>query len=424
MSFPRYGEYKDSGVEWLGEVPGHWEVCAIKRIAEFFYGDALPTDTRDENGNVPVFGSNGAFGRHATSNTKSPAILIGRKGSCGALNWSDVESFAIDTVYFVDILKCQGLIRWFYWALHISDLTSASQDTGVPGLSRDFVYNVKLPRPTPEEQSAIAAFLDRQTAKIDALVAEQEKLIALLAEKRQAVISHAVTKGLNPAAPLKDSGIEWLGEVPEHWEFKRFKDVCEEIVDCKNRTPDEHENGGYFVVRTSCVRDGKFDAAPGYYTDEKNFREWTAKGLPQSGDVLFTREAPTGEACLAPENIPFCLGQRMMYLRPNSSQMSSDFLLYIIYGPMVRNYIDSKSKGSTVGHLRVGEVGELPAPVPPKNEQVEIVRALGKLEAKFDNLTAEARRAIDLLKEHRSALISAAVTGKIDVRGFVDGEVA
>ena len=114
----------------------------------------------------------------------------------------------------------------------------------------------------------------------------------------------------------------------------------------------------------------------------------------------------------------------MMYLRPNSSQMSSDFLLYIIYGPMVRNYIDSKSKGSTVGHLRVGEVGELPAPVPPKNEQVEIVRALGKLEAKFDNLTAEARRAIDLLKEHRSALISAAVTGKIDVRGFVDGEVA
>jgi len=269
-----------------------------------------------------------------------------------------------------------------------------------------------------EEQVAITAFIDRETAKIDALIAEQRRLIDLLKEKRQAVISHAVTKGLDPSAPMKDSGIEWLGEVPAHWHQKRIKDICLEVVDCKNRTPNRNDNGEFFVVRTSCIRNGKFDPSQGYYTSESEFLEWTRKGLPRIGDILFTREAPAGEACLAPEDLSFCLGQRMMYFRPDFDQIFPDFLLHLLYGPQIRQYIQSRSKGSTVGHLRVGEVHALPCLVPSLGEQEAISRTLKSLFKDFDSLIFEAQRAIDLLTERRAALISDAVTGKIDLRNL------
>lgn len=287
----------------------------------------------------------------------------------------------------------------------------------MPKINRESLKAVRLVLPTEAEQMGIAQFLNAETTKLDALITEQRTLIDLLKEKRQAVISHAVTKGLDPRVPMKDSGVEWLGEVPAHWDMKRVKDCGCEVVDCKNRTPEPFDDGDYFVVRTSCVKDGQFNPEPGYRTDEANFIEWTAKGRPQTGDVLFTREAPTGEACLAPEGLDFCLGQRMMYIRPPERVLLSEFLLYSIYGGLARERISEKSKGSTVGHLRVGEVGELPLLLPPLDEQHAITKFVGEELSKLQTLAAASERAIVLMKERRSALISAAVTGKIDVRG-------
>jgi len=250
------------------------------------------------------------------------------------------------------------------------------------------------------------------------LIAEQERLITLLKEKRQAVISHAVTKGLEPTAPMKESGVEWLGEIPAHWRLKRLKEVCAEIVDCKNRTPELCDDGRYFVVRTSCIRDREFDPSGGYYTDEENFVEWTKKGTPAVGDILFTREAPTGEACMAPIGFEFCLGQRMMYFRPDLNATLPEYLLFSIYGPLVRQRIEETSKGSTVGHLRLGEIDNLPVLIPPIAEQRAIVDQVLRSEGALAALSAEAQSVIALSQERRSALISAAVTGKIDVRSL------
>ncbi|GAB0058509.1 Type-1 restriction enzyme EcoKI specificity protein [Candidatus Magnetaquicoccaceae bacterium FCR-1] len=431
MSFQRYAEYKDSGVEWLGEVPEHWEMCKTK-----FLFNLMKRQPRDEDKIVTAF-RDGTVTLRENRRTEGFTYALQEIGYQG-VRTGDLVIHAMDAfagaigvsdsngkstpVYSV-CKPIDAVNAWYYGRLlrhmalsgYVSSLAK-----GIRERSTEFRWveagNVALPFPPLPEQSAIAAFLNRETGKIDALVAEQEKLIVLLKEKRQAVISHAVTKGLNPDAPMKDSGIEWLGMVPEHWEVKRFKDVCSEIVDCKNRTPEENEQGKYFVVRTSCIKDGRFDTSQGYFTDYDNFVEWTKKGVPQAGDILFTREAPAGEACISPADIPFCLGQRMMYLRPDNNKITSKYLMLSVYGPLARESIQSKSKGSTVGHLRVGEVGELPCIVPSVTEQKEIVTYIDNLNDRIDSLTLEAQRAIDLLKERRSALISAAVTGKIDVR--------
>jgi len=326
--------------------------------------------------------------------------------------------WTVDTMYWSKVLPAANG-KFAYYAATTIPFDYYSTSTALPSMTKGVLNAHLLAVPSLSEQTAIATFLDSETGKIGALIAEQEKLLALLAEKRQATISHAVTKGLNPDAPMKDSGVAWLGKVPEHWDMKRIKDCGCEVVDCKNRTPKPHPDGDYFVVRTSCVKDGRFDPEPGYRTDERNFIEWTAKGKPQTGDVLFTREAPTGEACLAPQGLDFCLGQRMMYIRPPEQVLRSEFLLYSIYGGLARERISEKSKGSTVGHLRVGEVGELPLLLPPLDEQRELVDFVADELNKLQSLEVESERAIALLKERRSALIAAAVTGQIDVRGLV-----
>jgi type I restriction enzyme S subunit len=432
MSLPRYSDYKNSGIVWVGKLPAHWDSLRTKTLFELMKrpprdGDGVVTAFRDGEVTLRTNRRTDGF----TNSLQEIGYQGVRRGDlvihamdafAGAIGVSDSDGKSTP-VYSV----CKprpGLSDSGYYGRLLRHMALSgfieSLAKGIRERSTEFRWaeagNVYLPVPPVTEQAAIAKFLDRETARIDALIAEQEKLIALLAEKRQATISHAVTKGLDPNAPMKDSGVAWLGEVPAHWEMKRVKDCGCEVVDCKNRTPEPHDDGDYFVVRTSCVKDGQFILEPGYWTDEANFIEWTAKGRPRGGDVLFTREAPTGEACLAPEGLDFCLGQRMMYIRPPKQVLLSEFLLYSIYGGLARERISEKSKGSTVGHLRVGEVSELPLLLPPLDEQKALIEFVGNELSKLQALAGEAGRAIALMTERRSSLIAAAVTGQIDVR--------
>ncbi|MDR2991360.1 MAG: restriction endonuclease subunit S [Burkholderiaceae bacterium] len=269
--------------------------------------------------------------------------------------------------------------------------------------------------PPLETQKRIAAFLDEKTARIDALIAKKQALLERLAEKRQAIITQAVTKGLNPAAPMKDSGIDWLGQIPAHWEVQRLKEVCKTIIDCKNRTPPQVDDGQYFVIRTSCLGNGEFDEAGGYWTDRESFIEWTRKGQPQQDDILISREAPIGEACLFPIGYELCLGQRMMLARVNPEKIGPEFLLWCIYSDVGREYVDLRRKGTTVGHLRVPEVFNFPVIVPPIEEQIVIVSLTRKQLAHSDQTKSAIVESIARLTEYRSALITAAVTGQMEI---------
>jgi len=183
---------KDSGIDWLGEIPVHWDTTRVKFLAWFNYGDSLGADSREE-GEVPVYGSNGPVGTHARANTLAPCMVIGRKGSFGKINYCNTPCFAIDTTFFIDPSTSTAEMRWLYYALSLLGLDSLSQDAAVPGLSRQYAHDQWVPHISPEEQHAIAALLDRQTAKIDGLIAGVGEAIEKLKEYRTALISAAVT---------------------------------------------------------------------------------------------------------------------------------------------------------------------------------------------------------------------------------------
>ena len=183
---------KDSGVEWIGEIPEHWDVIKLKYVTKLVYGDSLPTENREE-GEVDVFGSNGKVGTHNVANTISPVIIVGRKGSYGKVTYSDKKCFAIDTTYYIDNRCTKSNIKWLYYSLMVLELDKNSQDTGVPGLSREYAYNKYVPVPTVNEQVAIANFLDQKTAEIDDLIFDIYTQIQKLKEYRQSLISEAVT---------------------------------------------------------------------------------------------------------------------------------------------------------------------------------------------------------------------------------------
>lgn len=283
--------------------------------------------------------------------------------------------------------------------------------------SNDWIYRPDLPA-----QKRIAAFLDRETERIDALIAKKERMIQLHDAHRFSEVSQLLSKGLREPADLKPSGLDWMDCIPAHWKWLRMKDVCSTILDCKNRTPPQIDDGEYWVIRTTCIKSGQFIEAGGFPTDAASYDEWTKRGKPQPGDILLTREAPMGEACHYPEGISACLGQRMMLYRPKPDVVRPSYILHTIYSAIGQYYIGLKKKGSTVGHLRVPEVYNFPCLLPPLEEQDEILERLDKNMETYSRLKEKLSTSITRLREYRAAVITAAVTGEIDVDTCGNGE--
>ncbi|MGS0707650.1 restriction endonuclease subunit S [Acinetobacter sp. ANC 3781] len=414
--YQKYAEYKNSGVEWLGKIPSDWKVVKLSYKLKLLSGDGITAFDIEDTGTYPVFGGNGLRGFTEQYNCDGEYALIGRQGAlCGNINVARGKFFATEhavVVYPYETFNLTFLSEF----LRFMDLGQYSVSAAQPGIAVDRINTLPIVIPTLGEQNAIGAFLDHETAKIDTLITKQKKLIELLKEKRQAVISHAVTKGLNSNVPMKDSGVEWLGQVPEHWIVSKLK-YESEVVDCRNKTPEYFENGEYFVIRTTNVKNQKLNFNGALYTDKKNFEIWTQRGVPPAGSILFTREAPTGEVCLVPENIKFCMGQRMMNFIANTKSYS-DYLFDYLISDCLERYINSVSHGSTVTHLRVEQVENIPVLVPSDAEIKEIHHHILIIKNKYDAIENKAHQIIQLMQERRTALISAAVTGKIDVQNW------
>lgn len=439
MSFPAYSAYKDSGVDWLGLVPDHWAVTLLKRGYEVVLGKMLqPEARRDDDeflpylraANIQLSGVDTADVKHMWFGAQERNSLLLRRGDLLVSEGGDVGRSAIwefdgEECYFQNSINRIRSIDGnntrflYYWMIAIKRngyVDMLCNKSTIAHFTAEKVAAVPLSIPARSEQAQIACFLDHETARMDALIEEQQRLIELLKEKRQAVISHAVTKGLDPTVPMKDSGVEWLGEVPAHWKVSRLKFVST-IIDCKNRTPEYVDDGEYLVVRTSNVKNQALSLDGGLYTNEANFKIWTQRGVPPAGSILFTREAPAGEVCLVPEVVPLCLGQRMMNIIPHDLGCTA-FLFDFFTSDCLARYIESVAHGSTVSHLRVEQIYDIPVAIPPLSEQMQIDELVSELKRKYSGLISEANQAVALLHERRSALISAAVTGKIDVRDW------
>lgn len=287
---------------------------------------------------------------------------------------------------------------------------------------------LEVPVPSVQEQAQIARFLGRETAKIDALIAEQEKLLALLAEKRQATISHAVTRGLNPNVPMKDSGIPWLGEVPAHWRVTkcgRFLSVLSGYA--FPSVGFDHNGNGTKLLRGVNVSVGslRWDDVVCW---ERSIDDGLDEYELQVGDLVIGMDRPLIAAGMRvakvkEEDVPCLLLQRVALLR-TSSELNSDFLMHWLSTPMFVAHFSPETTGVSVPHISPDQIASFVITLPSSNEQRNIIEFVDEELSRLTRLCLQSEQAVQLLKERRSALISAAVTGKIDVRGLIEQEAA
>lgn len=452
MSFPRYPEYKDSGVAWLGEVPDHWEVCALKRISpQQTVGIVVnPSEYVAEDGLPFLYGGDISEGRinHVSCRRISPEDS--QRNEKTLLHTGDLLTVRVGApgVTAVVPLECEGgncasvmLVRrgefnsdWLCFVMNSRVVRYQVEIVQYGAAQEQFNINhavdFLVPKPRRNEQDAIAKFLNHETAKIDALVSEQEKLIALLQEKRQAVISHAVTKGLDPDVPMKDSGVEWLGEVPGHWEVCALRRVIAAIEqgwspECYAREAEEQEWG---VLKAGCLNGG-------------NFRPSENKALPpelcpeeayevRAGDVLMSRASGSPElvgstALVKATRERLMLSDKIFRLKLKEFVNTAFFVAALNSRPLRIQIENALSGGNGMANnLPQSSLLTFAMAVPTLAEQAKITVFLDQETAKLDILMAEARTAITLLQERRTALISAAVTGQIDVRGIAPRDVS
>lgn len=442
MSFPAYPDYRDSGVSWVGKVPKHWDVPALKRrvaivggstpksdVDDFWDGD-IPWVTPADLSRLADFYINDAIRCITAEGLASCGTTMVPAGSVILSTRAPIGSLGIAAVDLCTNQGCKALVpssadsKFLAYLLSIcsAELNVRGRGSTFLELSGDELGAFALPFPCLNEQTAIAAFLDRETAKIDALVAEQERLIALLKEKRQAVISHAVTKGLNPHAPMKDSGIEWLGEIPAHWEvvgLTRLTTVIQTGPFGSQLHAEDYVEDQVPVINPSNLRAGLI------VPDLKNtVTEEMADTLGQhrlsTGEIILARRGEMGRcAVVSDDDVGALCGTGCLRISLESTAEPS-FIATYLATPFVVEKLKLNSVGATMDNLNASIVAKIPTPRPPAAEQREIMRKLHAASEGFDTLTAEAQSAITLLQERRAALISAAVTGKIDVRGLVD----
>jgi type I restriction enzyme, S subunit len=440
MSFRRYARYKVSGVAWLGAVPDHWTVLRFQRCVDVAEGQVDPEDA--DFARMPLIAPNhieSATGRLIGLESATEQGAASGKYLCkaGDVVYSKIRPALRKVCIAPEDCLCSadmyplrphsGLTNAFLFWLILSEEFSSlavleSDRVAMPKINRESLKAVAIAVPPTHEQDFISEFLDRETAKTDALVAEQRRLIELLKEKRQAVISHAVTKGLNPDAPMKPSGIEWLGDVPEHWSVKRLKHISPfmTVGIVVNPSTFVAEEGFPFIYGGD-IREGVIDWKNARCIDTES-SDSNAKTRLKAGDLLTVRVGAPGVTAVVPVECEGGNCASVMLIRQGN--FNSQWLCYAMNTRIVRFQVEVVQYGAAQEQFNISHAVKFWTPTPPRAEQDEIAHFVELETSRFDELTAEAQQAIDLLQERRTALISTAVTGKIDVRGLAEADAA
>jgi type I restriction enzyme S subunit len=432
--YKAYPEYKDSGVEWLKEMPAHWELLKAKHIFKKVQRPVRPEDgivTAFRDGEVTLRSNRRTDGFTNAAKEigyqgvrKGDLLVHAMDGFAGAIGISDSNG-KCSPVCSVCTPWQLSQINSRYYGYLVRQLAVTGYITslakGIRERSTEFRFNefssLFLAMPPKVEQQRIANFLDHETAKIDTLIAKQEKLIELLKEKRQAVISHAVTKGLNPDAPMRDSGVEWLGEVPEHWVVIPNKRLFE-LTPKKSQIEYKKNELCNFIPMEKLKQDS-------LVLDEERLINSVFDGYTyfENEDILMAKVTP----CFENKNMVVArnmkngigFGSSEIYVLRCNSKINNDFMYYRLQENTFMNIAIAAMTGA-------GGLKRVPSDVilnfilalPPLDEQLIIVQELKEKLAIFDELSIKANSAINLMQERKTALISAAVTGKIDVRDW------
>ena len=428
-----YPKYKYSGVEWIGDVPEGWEVKKLKYCFSFHTGWTPPTTNSDyfigNNTWITIADmkakylddsvqklSDEALNELRIKITKKGSLLYSFKLSVGKIAFAGKDLYTNEAILSISPMEKHDL-QYYYYALPECLIINANENIyGAKILNQDLIKNSFLIVPSNPHNNFIHAYLNRKTAQIDNLISKKQKLIELLKEERAAIINQAVTKGLNPDLPMKDSGIEWIGEAPEHWEVKRLKwlikgklkyganeatELTDESLPRYIRITDFDDNG---TLRIETFKSLPFEIAKDY--------------LLHDGDILFARSGATVGKTFLYQNYKgiACYAGYLIKASVNSELILSNFLYYYTKSSTYENWKDSVFIQATIQNIGADKYQMLNVPRPPLNEQVRIIKHIDKETTKIDQVTSKIEKQINFLQEYRTALISEVVTGKIDVR--------
>ena len=447
IKYKRYERYKDSGVEWLGEIPEHWEIGrlknSIKSCRNGIWGDEPQGDINDvacirvvdfnrtnmeiEVNNLTI--RNVPVSKQKMYLLKRGDLLIEKSGGGEKqpVGFVTIFNHDIPAVYANFIARMEleeekvysGFYKYVHYAMYSVRLNvkSIKQTTGIQNLDINYYFEESVIYPPLNEQKIIANFLDQKTAEIDGLIADKEKLIELLQEKRQAVITEAVTKGLNPNVRMKDSGIEWIGEIPEHWRLSKIK--YESLIN--NKTLSESTDDDYeidYIDISSVTSIGEIDGV-----QSLNFKDAPsrARRILYKGDTIVSTVRTYLKAIAFIENAQSNLicSTGFAVLTP-LSKVVPKYLFYLMRSEKYVNEIVRRSVGVSYPAVNASDIGALECALPDRDEQMYIVEYLDNCTTQINQLVNDIQAQIQKLKEYRQSLISEIVTGKIDVREFAD----
>lgn len=449
MKYPAYPKYKDSGIEWLGDVPEHWEIYALRRklkngtdgIKIGPFGSQLKLEIMQDEGfkvygQENVIGNNFEVGKRFIGKEKYAELyvysikpgdilisMMGTSGRCQivpeGIKEGIMDSHLLRLRVREDEIKSEFISLLIDKSQYIRhQINIAGKGAIMHGLNSGLIKDICIATPTIAEQVKILSFINRETAKIDVLIAKKQRLIELLKEKRTALISHAVTKGLDPDAPMEDSGVEWLDSYPIGWiggQLKRF--VIIKITDGPHETP-EFVNEGIEFISAEAIQNGRinFEARRGFISEVLH-KQYCKKCSPKKDDIFLCKSgATTGKVAIVEDQREFSVWSPLAQIRTEQQKVKPKFLYLSLQSDYIQNQIRRTWSAGTQPNISMSAIERLFVVAPKISDQEAITTYLDGETAKIDALVAKTKEVIEKLKEYRTALISAAVTGKIDVR--------
>ncbi len=439
----KYEKYKDSGIEWVGEIPINWDKLKIGRTFHKIGSGTTPNTNRDEyyvNGNINWLNTGDLNDTYINDTNKKitkvalneistlrefeeDSIVIALYGATigklGHLKIKTSTNQACCVLSDSEKIKNRFL---FYCLLTARDfIISKSYGGGQPNISQELIKQLYLPAPSLSEQTQISRYLDHQTAIIDSLIAKKEKLVALLKEQRQAIINEAVTKGLNPKAKMKDSGIEWLGEVPEDWEVVKLKWISEIYAGGTPSTAiDEYWfNGTIPWLNSGSINQRRITEASKFITEEA-LKNSSTRWVPKNAILMALAGQGKTKGTVALLEFDATCNQSMAAIIPKKKKIYNEFLFYWLDSNYER--IRGLAGNEQRDGLNLVIVGGIHCPLPKIHEQIEIAHFLRDFDIKEQQVSNNIQIEIDKLKEYRQSIISEAVTGKVDVRDWQPAE--
>jgi type I restriction enzyme, S subunit len=435
-----YEEYKDSGVEWIGEIPVEWNVLSLKRISYLYNGSTPRSEEKNWNGGIPFVTPTDIDSDNLTKflpNTQREISQVGLDSSgCSFIpkhsvvltTRAPIGNVTIPIFDFTTNQGCRSIVPttktlsdYIYYVLNVSKnhLQVLGNGSTFMELSTTSLSEFPIPLSTLPEQQQIVNYLDQKTSQIDELIDKKTRKIELLKEYRTSLINQVVTKGLDPNVEMKDSGVEWIGEIPQDTKVGPIRYFLTELTDGSHLSPDT-SSPDYPFVSTVDVHDGEIDFDSCLRTSSESYEYLERNGCrPLHGDVLFSKDGTIGKTSVIREDIKFVVASSLVILRPDSHIVQSQYLDYVLRSVIVVEQIRSFVKGVALTRVSLRNIGRVLVPVPPLPEQQQIVTYLDQKTQEIDQTIETEEKKIEHLKEYRQSLISNVVTGKIDVRDTV-----